>query len=116
MIKQYFDLLKKALTENDLIESPAQIYIMLMSRESHWTTDLQKLLQRKVRKRSDVVQVVIKSMIGCVSAAGQAVPPLVIFDAKRSGVLVKSLEHHMVYITMAGLTVNFFMVGWLSIF
>ena len=85
MLKQYFDLLNKALTENDLIDSPAQIYnvdesgIPLDHRPLKIIT---KKGQKKVRCRTSGNKKQI-TVIGCVSAAGQALPPFVIFDAKR---------------------------------
>ena len=83
-MKQYFDLLKDVLEENDLMDSPGQIYNV---NETGMPLDHQppkivtKKGQKKVRCRtSDNISQII--VIGCVSASGQAIPPFVIFDSK----------------------------------
>ena len=83
-LKQYFSLLGKVLTENDLLEKPAQLYNMDetgMPIDHKPPNVIAKKGQKKVRYRSagNKSQVTV---VGCVSAVGQAIPPMVIFDAK----------------------------------
>ena len=81
---EYFNLLESVLTDNDLLSSPGQIYnvdetgVPLDHRPPKVVT---KRGQRKVRCRTSGNRSQI-TVIGCVSACGQAIPPFVIFDAK----------------------------------
>ena len=79
-IKQYFDLLRDALVELGLVNSPAQIYNV---DETGMSLDHRPLKrgQKKVRCHTSGNKSKI-TVIGCVSVAGQAIPSLVIFDAK----------------------------------
>ena len=83
-MKKYFELLKGVLVENDLMNSPSQIYNV---DETGMPLDHQppkivaKRGQRKVRYHTSSNKSQI-TMIGCVSASGQAIPPFVIFDTK----------------------------------
>ena len=83
-IKQYFDLLKDALVELGLVNSPAQLYNVDetgMPLDHRPPKIVTKRGQKKVRCRTSGNKSQI-TVIGCVSAAGQAIPPFVIFDAK----------------------------------
>ena len=83
-MKRYFDLLKEVLEENELLDSPAQIYNV---DETGMPLDhcppkiIAKRGQKKVRYRTSGNKSQI-AVIGCVRVAGQAIPPFVIFDAK----------------------------------
>lgn len=84
-MKKYFDLLDECLTEHDLKDKPGQIYNVDetgMSFEHRAPRVVTKKGKKKIcyRTSGNKNQVTV---IGCVSAAGHAVPPFVIFDAKR---------------------------------
>jgi hypothetical protein len=84
-MKQYFELLKDVLEEHDLMESPGQIYNvdetgMPLDHRPPKIVTLKG--QKKVRCRTSGNKSQI-TVIGCVSASGQAIPPFVIFDCKR---------------------------------
>lgn len=84
VMNNYFALLKKIFTENDLLNSPDCIYEV---DETGMPVDhrppkvITKRGQKKVRSRTSGNRSQI-TVIACVSAAGQAIPPFVIFDAK----------------------------------
>ena len=83
-MKRYFDLLKEVLEENELLDSPAQIYNVDetgMPLDHRPPKIIAKRGQKKVRYRTSGNKSQI-TVIGCVSAAGQAIPPFVIFAAK----------------------------------
>ena len=84
---KYFDLLKDTLVENNLMESPNQIYNVketgmplnhsapkIITRRDH----------KKVRYRTSGNKSQI-TVIGCVSATGHVIPPFVIFDSIWNG-------------------------------
>ena len=81
---EYFQLLKDTLIENDLMDSPNQIYNV---DETGMPLDHRapKIVvgrgHKKVRYRTSGNKSQV-TVIGCVSACGQAIPPFVIFDAK----------------------------------
>ena len=80
----YFQLLKDTLIENDLLDSPNQIYNVDktgMSLDHHAPKIVAGRDQKKVRYRTSGNKSQI-TVIGCVSASGHAIPPFVIFDAK----------------------------------
>ncbi len=71
-------------TENELIESPNQIYNVDetgMPLDHRPPKVVAKKGQKKVRCRTSGNKSQI-TVIGCISATGQAIPPFVIFDAK----------------------------------
>ena len=80
-VSQYFDLLEDAMKELDLLSCPTQVYNVDIP-------ELPMLLQQEVQKRSQIEhrgrrdkgQV---NIMACGNAAGQAIPPMVIFDAKK---------------------------------
>ena len=83
-MKQYFDLLKDVLEENDLMDSPGQIYNIDetgMPLDHRPPKIVTKKGQKKVRYRTSGNKSQI-TVIGCVSASGHAIPPFVIFDSK----------------------------------
>ena len=85
---QYFKLLKGVLTEYDLMSSPNQIYNVDETGLSLDHIPPKVVTQKghkKVRCRTSGNKSQI-TVISCVSATGQAVPPFVIFDAKRLNV------------------------------
>ena len=83
-LDNYFKLLKEVMEENDLMDKPGQIYNV---DESGMPLDhrpprvLTTKGEKKVRYRTSGNKSQI-TVIGCVNAAGQTIPPFVIFDAK----------------------------------
>lgn len=83
-LENYFKLLKDLLEENGLMDQPGQIYNVDesgMPFEHRPPRVLARKGQRKVRCRTSGNKSQV-TVIGCVSAAGQAIPPFVIYDAK----------------------------------
>ena len=83
-MKNYFELLMDVLFENHMINSLAQIYNVDetgMPLDHRPPKIVAKKGQRKVRYRTSGNKAQI-TVIGCVSASGQAIPPFVIFDTK----------------------------------
>ena len=84
-LKQYFELLNDTLREHDLLNSPSQIYNM---DESGVTLDpkapnvVAVKGTKKVRYRSSGRKGQV-TIVACGNAAGQVIPPMVIFDAKN---------------------------------
>ena len=84
-MKQYFDLLEDTLKEHNLLHNPTQIYNV---NESGMPLDPKApnmVTQRgtkKVRYRSSGRKAQI-TVVACANAAGQAIPPMVIYDAKK---------------------------------
>ena len=84
-LKHYFTLLNDVLTEHDLHSKPAQVYnvdescIPFDPRAPNVvaTKGMKKVRYRSSGKKGQV------TVVGCASAAGQAIPPMIIFDAKR---------------------------------
>ena len=84
VMNSYFELLKKTLSENNLLDSPDRIYNVDetgMPLDHRPPKVVTKRGQKKVRTRTSGNKAQI-TVIACVSAAGQAIPPFVIFDAK----------------------------------
>ena len=86
-MKQYFDLLHNVLIEHDMLDKPVQLYNM---DETGMPIDARPLnvvakKKKKVRyrKAGNKSQVTV---VGCVNAVGQVIPPIVIFDAKTFNV------------------------------
>ena len=83
-IRQYFTLLNDVLTKHDLHSKPAQIYnvdesgIPFDPRAPNVvaTRGTKKVRYRSSGKKGQV------TVVGCASAAGHAIPPMVIFNAK----------------------------------
>ena len=85
VISDYFALLKDVLTENELLNSPGRIYNVDetgIALDGHAPKVVAKRGQKKVRYRTSGNKSQI-TVIACVSASGQCIPPFVIFDAKR---------------------------------
>ena len=84
-MKQYFDLLEDTLKEHNLLHNPAQIYnvdesgMPLDPKAPNMVTQRGK---KKVRYRSSGRKGQI-TVVACANAAGQAFPPMVIYDAKK---------------------------------
>lgn len=83
-LEVYFDLLEETLDENELHSSPGQIYNM---DETGLPLDPKppKTVHRKGTRNAVACTSGGKSQItavGCVNAAGQAIPPMVIWDRK----------------------------------
>ena len=84
-LDQYFSLLKEVLHEHNLEANPAQIYNM---DESGIPLDFKtpnivtETGSRKVRYRQSGKKGQI-TIVACVNATGQAIPPMIIFDAKN---------------------------------
>ena len=98
----YFWLLMDALIENDLMDSPNQIYAVD-------ETGIQYLDHRAPKVVTDRGQYDI-TVIECVSASGHALPPSVILDAKS---LNKERTKGEVPSCTYGLNSNMFQ-GWLT--
>ena len=84
VMNSYFELLKKTLSENNLLDSPDHIYNVDetgMPLDHRPPKVVTKRGQKKVRTRTSGNKAQI-TVIACVSAAGQAILPFVIFDAK----------------------------------
>lgn len=80
-MSEYFNLLKDVLMENKLMESPGQIYNVNetgMPLDHRPPKVVTKKGQKKVRCRTSGNKSQI-TVISCVSATGQVVPPFVIF-------------------------------------
>lgn len=83
-LDNYFRLLQEVMEDNELMDKPGQIYnvdesgMPLDHRPPHVLTTKG---EKKVRYRTSGNKSQI-TVIGCVNAAGQAIPPFVIFDAK----------------------------------
>jgi len=81
-MKHYFDLLKKSLEEHGIMDSPAQIYnvdVTGMPLDHRPSKIVTKKGQKKVWYHTSGNKSHI-TVIGCISAVGQAIPPFVIFD------------------------------------
>ena len=82
---QYFTLLRDVLTQHDLFAKPAQIYNVDESGipfDPRAPNVVAKKGTKKVCYRSSGKEGQV-TIVGCASAAGQAIQPMVIFDAKR---------------------------------
>ena len=87
-MKAYFNLLNDVLDKNELMDSPAQIYNVDetgMPLDHRPPKIITKKGQKKIRYRTTRNKYQI-TVIGCISATGQAIPPFVIFDAKSLNV------------------------------
>lgn len=84
-ISDYFELLKAELTSNELMNSPNRIYNVDetgICLDGHAPRVVALKGQKKVRYRTSGNKNQV-TVIACVSASGQCIPPFVIFDAKR---------------------------------
>ncbi len=93
--KEYFDTLEVTLKEHSLMTSPGQNYnvdetgVPLDHKPPNIVV---RKDQKKVRYRISGNKKQI-TVVGCVNAAGQAIPPFVIFDTKNlNRLMVKCLE------------------------
>ena len=115
---QYFTLLKDVLTEHDLFTKPAQIHnvdesgIPFGPRAPNVVAakGVKKVRYRSSGKKGQV------TIVGCASAAGQAMPPMVIFDAKRLNPEWTKGELAMGSVTMVGSTQSCLKRGWQNTF
>ena len=84
-ISHYYNLLETTSQENNLFNSPAQIYnvdetgIPLYPKAPNIVA---KIGTKKLRYRSTERKCQI-TVVACASAAGQVLPPTVLFDAKK---------------------------------
>ena len=85
-LKDYFQLLQDVLKGNNLFDKPSQIYNMdetgmpLKHRAPNVITKKGKVPCCNSGNKSQI------TVVGCVSASGQPIPPMVIFDAKSLNV------------------------------
>ena len=81
VMSDYFDLLKEVLVENQLLNSPNSVDETGIALDGHASRIVAKRGQKKVKYRTsgNINQITV---IACVSASGQCIPPFVIFDAK----------------------------------
>ena len=85
VISEYFHLLTEVLTENKLLDLPSRIYNVDetgIALDGHAPRVVAKRGQKKVRYRTTGNKKQV-TVIACVNASGQCIPPFVIFDAKR---------------------------------
>lgn len=85
VIEQYYGLLEKTLEENNLMNSPGQIYNMDetgMPLDPRPPNIVVKCGQKKVRYRVSGKKEQITAL-GCANAVGQSIPPMVIFEGPR---------------------------------
>ena len=83
-IEQYFAVLKECMEEEGLLNKPAQIYNfdeVGMPLDHQLPRDVVKKGQKKVHYRSSGNKSQVTA-VACVDAAGSAMPPYIIFDAK----------------------------------
>ena len=83
-IDQYFNLLEETMLANNILRSPNQIYNMDetgMPLSPRTSNIVAKLGQKKVRYRTSGKKEQI-AIIACANAAGQTIPPMVIFEGK----------------------------------
>lgn len=83
-LRNYFGLLREVLYENDLMDKPAQLYNVDetgMPLEHSAPNVIAKKGVKKVRYRSTGNKAQI-TVVGCVNAVGNAIPPMVIYAAK----------------------------------
>ena len=86
-IDHYFALLNDTLTEHGLLEKPSHIYnvdesgVPLNPRPPKVVTSKGRST-KKVRYRTSGRKGQIM-VVGCVNASGQAIPPMIIYDAAR---------------------------------
>ncbi len=84
-MEQYFSLLKDVLDEHELHSAPAQVYNI---DESGIPFDYKvpnvvaKTGSKKIRYRQSGKKVQV-TVVACASAVGQAIPPMIIFDAQN---------------------------------
>ncbi len=109
VFESYFELLQATLEQHDLFNSPAQLYNcdesgMPLERKTPKTIAIRGT--KKVRQRSSGNKTQV-SVLGCVSATGQAIPPMVIFAGNN-------FNHHLsageVPGTLYGMSEN----GWMD--
>ena len=84
-MKQYFDLLEDTLTQNNLLNHPARIYNVDETRmplDPKSPNIITKKGVKKVRYRTSGRKGQI-TVVACGNAAGQVIPPMVIFEAKK---------------------------------
>ena len=108
-IDTYFDVLEQTLLENELLDKPCQIYNL---DETGMPLDPKKLkvVSKKGVKNSSYVSSGSKSQItavGCISASGYAIPPMVVWDRKT---LHPDMTVGEILGTFYGLTQN----GWMN--
>ena len=113
-MKQYFALLKDVLDEFNLLSTPAQIYNV---DESGVPLDFKTpnvvapIGAKKVRYRQSGKKGQI-TIVACANAIGNAIPPMIIYDAKKLGLLMKSLDLDMELQITAGSIQICLRVGW----
>ena len=79
VISDYFSLLKDVLTENNLLECPSQLYNVDetgITLDGHAPRVIAKTGQKKIRYRTSGNKSQL-TVITCVSASGQCIPPFV---------------------------------------
>ena len=84
-VVRYFDLLEQTMVENDLLDKPGQIYNVDESGMPFSPRPVKYIFRRGVKdpvapSSGDKSQITI---VGCVSASGYCIPPMVILDRKK---------------------------------
>ena len=85
VFESYFNMLEETLDEYDLKDKPAQIYNcdeLGMPLEHKLPKTISRKGSKKVRQITSGNKTQI-TVLGCASAAGQALPPMVVFSGKR---------------------------------
>ena len=109
VIESYFNLLEETLVENDLLDKPGQLYNMYESGMPLDPKPPKVIHVRGVKNplsncSGTKAQITI---VGCVSAAGQVLPPMVVWDRKT---LTPKLAEGEVPGTIYGLSPK----GWMD--
>ena len=81
-VKHFFDLLDQSLQKNNLNETPAQIYNLDEIGVAFEHQNVLTLKGQKMFKCHTSGSKKQTSVVACVNAIGQAIPPFVIYDAK----------------------------------
>ena len=90
----FFDLLRETLEKADVIDKPAQIHNCDesgMPLEHKMPRTVAQKGTKKVRQRSSGNKTQI-TILGCASAAGQAIPPMVVFSGKTKSTADQGLQ------------------------
>ena len=113
MFNNYFDLLEKTLDEFDLKDKPSQIYNCDesgMPLEHKPPRVVAVKGTKKVRQVSSGNKTQI-TILGCCSATGQAIPPMVVFSGKKFNHELSKGEIPMVCLIRDGWTKSYLLIG-----
>ena len=80
---QYFSLLGEVLMEHNLVDKPSQIYNVDESGVTKPPNVITKKDSKKLRYWVSGRKGQVTIIVGCANAIGQAIPPIVIYDARN---------------------------------